>query len=118
MKVNKYLEAFWNKDDFIKETCLPKCPLECTQIQVSTALAFYKYPTLLQVNESLFFLMPTKFSNETYFWKDFNSIYNFQNNLTVVHSVRRKSGHAIRELSRCTWRPFAFISWHEFVELV
>ena len=31
--------------DFIKQKCLAKCPLECTQRQLTTSLAYYKYPT-------------------------------------------------------------------------
>ena len=83
---SKFFYFTFSKGDFIKETCLPKCPLECTQSQVSTALAYYNYPTFLQVYESIFFIFEssTKFINETQFWKDVNSIYNFQNNLVRV----------------------------------
>ena len=81
---SKFFYFTFSKGDFIKETCLPKCPLECTQSQVSTALAYYNYPTISQANESFFQEMSSKFINETDVWHDSASPFSVKNNLVRV----------------------------------
>ena len=74
---DEFFYSTFIKGDFIKENCLQKCPLECTQSQLTTSFAYYKYPTLLQANEFL-----AKFMNETNISNDF--FYNLENNLVRV----------------------------------
>ena len=60
----------FSKDDFINENCLQKCPLECTQSQLTTSFSYYKYPTPDQAYawSDSYPEMNAKFVNETDFW--------------------------------------------------
>ena len=78
----KFFYSTFINGDFIKENCLPKCPLECTQHELKTSFSYYQYPTRAQAVawSHQYPELRAKFANQT----DFLYAFELEPNLVRV----------------------------------
>ena len=121
-----FLHFIFNKEDFIQENCLPKCPLECSQREMKTSFSYYKYPTIDQAPEwqTKYPELKAKYENEQDF--DFGlynnlvrvSIYYDTLSYTVSEEKAAMSLENLIGLLGGHLHLFLGMSWLSFFELI